>query len=349
MHTVKIASFALALMLFTSCAHFRANSSGVADQVDAWLDRNQYDKALETIAAMSDTHADFKYLTRSIPDIERARQKYIQSVLNNAKSYEPQQDWVNAQKVIDQGLSNLPKAPELKAQAQFYFEKRQERTSMDEAAILIARAQYIIDSRPYQESKLYNTDNRFFAQQEFNKFLNEALSISRELYVIGYQYWQNNQVVQARKALTLSIKTAPNELSSELLSEILTLEQTNRTVARKQQLKKITELLPELKSSFYERINFEDYLGAQKVLNEMNALNINETTELQSLLDKQTEKRVEILITSGNTLYNSGYLQEAILRWNEALLLAPDNKIALQQLDRAEKFLANLERWKETP
>jgi tetratricopeptide (TPR) repeat protein len=337
------------ILTMTGCTTLIAKQSDVSSQIDSWLVKHEYDKALATIAVMSADHPDYPYLSNAIPVIEKKRQKYIQSILAEARLYEPTQDWVSAKKVIKGGLQSLPDAPELVALLDFYNAKRSSRILKDESAILIARAHYLIQARPYQESKLYNAENRFFAQQHFNKFLEEARNVSRELYVIGQRYWQEEKMVQAREALTLSIRTAPNELSAELLTSILNTEQTQRSVARKEQKKQITEQLPELERSFYERINFGDFLGAQKVLNEMNAMEISSAKTLQVTLDEKKETRIQTLIASGNTLYNSGFLQEAISRWNQALELDPENQTILQQLERAKKFIGNLERWKNKP
>ncbi|MDX1343930.1 MAG: hypothetical protein R3227_16290 [Reinekea sp.] len=333
----------------TGCASMYARQADVKTQVDAWLDNQQFDRALDTIAAMSPEHPDYGYLNNSVPIIEQQRQQFIQTVLSDAQQYEATLDWVNAEQTIQDGLDITADAPELIAQLEFYQQKRHARLKMDEAAILIAQAYYIISAAPHQESKLYNADNRFFAQQQFNQFLEQARKVSRELYALGHQYWQAGKLVQAREALTLSIKTAENELSSELLATLLNAEREQRSLARSEQRRKISEQQPELEQSFYERLNFGDFIGAQKVLNEMTAIGIESTDALQENLNQRRVQRVNQLINSGNTLYNSGYLQEAINRWQQALILAPDNATVIQKLERAETFVNNLERWQDSP
>lgn len=346
--TSRLASL-LAACLLSGCATFYANQSDVADQIDLWLQQDEYDKALNTIRAMDMTHPDYVVLSNSVPIIERKRARFIQTSLANAKAFEPNQDWVAAGNIIDSALEKLPESPELIAQAEFYEDQRKSRFLMDDAAITIAKAQYIISARPHQESKLYNSNNRFFGQQRFNEFLNEAQRTSRELYVIGQRYWQDQKTTQAREALTLSVQTAPNELSATLLEEILSQEKEQRSVARIQQQKQVSELFPELEQSFRERLLYRDYVGAQKILNEMFAFEIPQAEGLQTELNLEKQARVQQLIASGNTLYNSGYLQEAVVRWEQGLTLDPENPTLIQQLERASKFLNNLERWKNRP
>lgn len=331
--------------LLAGCASFYAQQTNVAEQIENWVDQQEYDRALATIAVMSPDHPDYSSLTNSVGAIEQKRAEYIAETLAAAKSYEPQQDWVSARNTIGEALSNLPDSPELEAQFNFYNQNRISRLTKDESAVLIARARYLIDARPYQESMLYNANNRFFAQQQFNSFLQEARLVSRELYVLGQNYWQQDLRVQAKEALTLSTETAPNELSANLLATILETERERRLAARENQPVNIADQTADLERSFYERLNLNDYLGAQQVLNEMRAMEVEDTEQLQATLTEQKHLKAERLIYSGNQMYNSGYIEEAVSRWQQAQQLTPDDASIQQKLDRANVVLNNIERW----
>lgn len=338
---------ALLLVLTTGCTTtFYAKSENASSQIDSWIDEQKYDKALETIRMMTSEHADYEVLTDSIPLIEAERQKYIQQVIKEASGYEPTKDWVSAEKVIDAALKNLPEAPELISKKAFYEQQREDRIYKDKAVILLSQAEYLITSRPYQESALYNSKGKYFAEQAFNRYLQEAKQVSRELYAVGYNYWQEEKYTQAKQALTLSIETSPNELSSELLDQILAAEQSARTNARRVQTKQAQEQLPDLEQSFYDRLNSNDLTGAQKVLNEISAMDVTDIEPFETQLAEHRNLRIERLIKSGDTLYNSGYIGEAIIRWQQAQSLAPENQIIQQRIERAETFISNLERWK---
>lgn len=342
------APMALAFLLFFSqgCATLVAKSPDANLQIESWIKNHKYDKALETIAAMSADHGDYERLIRSVPSIKKQREQFIMTVIQQAKSFEPQQDWVNALSTINSGLAKLPQSPELRGLYDYYEEKRQARINNDEAAIVIAKAQYIIDSRPFQESKLYNADNAFSAQQEFNDYLDQALEVSRQLYAIGQRYWQQDKGLQASKALRLSIQTANNELSAELLAEIeqllgseLAAQNDNSSAAKADQIDPLV-------SEFYRHLRADNFVAAQITLNELRALNYNGSFTLQQRLQTRKNSRVEALINNGNRLYNSGHIQAAIEQWQLAQTLAPDNQAISQQLARAERFIGNLERWK---
>lgn len=336
-------------VMISGCANLYASRVNVTHKVDDLITNEQFDLALNTISAMSPNHKDFEQLRDAIPIIEQQRQLYIEKVLTHAAGYAKAQDWKKAELVIQAGVDNVPSSTALQEEKRNYYQQRQIRLAKDDASILVAQAYFILKARPYQESKLYNANNRFFATQEFNRFLGQANKVSQALYKIGANYHKEGKAVQAREALTLSVKIADNELSSLLLNEILSEEQEQRTVQRKQQQTQIKAQQPELESSFYERLNFGDFDGAQKLLNEMKAINIETVPSLQNKLDSHKQLLADQLIASGDTLYNSGFLAEAINRWEQALRLVPENSTLIQKLERANTFSGNLERWKEKP
>jgi tetratricopeptide (TPR) repeat protein len=340
------------LIVFTvlsGCTTFYANSDHASNQIDIWVSSNKYDKALDTIRAMSEDHPDYDTLTNAIVDIEKQRQQYIQGIIRKARRFEPNKDWVRAESLIDEGLKNLPDAPELLTQKMFYQQQRADRVYKDKTAILLARANYLITSRPYQESALYNSRGKYVAEQEFNSYLEESKQVSRELYAVGYSYWQQKKFTQAKQALTLSIETSPNTLSTELLDQLLAEESQQRASARHMQSKRAQEQLPELEKSFYERLKSNDLRGAQKVLNEIRAMDITDISSYEKQLKNQRTLRIQNLIKSGDTLYNAGYIGEAVIRWQQALIIDPQNQVVQQKIDRAETFLNNFERWKRQP
>lgn len=331
----------------SGCTTFYAQQNDVADQINQWLAGHEYDRVLTTIRAMSVDHPAYPSLIETVPAIEEQRQQFIYQVLADAKKYESTQDWVSAQALIRQGLSRLPEAPELLAQEDYYQQKREKRLAMDDAAILIAKARYIIHAHPFQESRLYNAEQSASAQQQFNRFLDEAQQVSRELYALGQRYWRNEQLTQAREALNLSIQTASNELSAELLAQIQELEKEQRSIARDRQQKAASEQLPQLTANFYEQLNAGDFRGAENLLREIESVHSNEGAALRETMLMMKQARIESLIASGDNLYNSGYVEQAANRWMEVLQLAPDNTEVASKLDRAEKFLGNLERWSD--
>lgn len=336
---------ALPGLLLAGCASFYTQQGNLTEQIDVWLEQHQYERALSTILALSADHPQYPELVQSIPAIKQQRQVFLTRVLADARQYEATQDWVSAENIIQQGLSRMPDAPELIEQASYYRSKRESRLEMNEAAILVAKARYIIDARPYQESLLYNAANNLAAQQQFDRFIAEAQQTSRELYALGQSYWRDKKLTQAKEAINLSIQTAPNELSHKLLTEILVEEQAQRELAENRQQRSASEQLPQLTADFYQQLNANDFDGARLLQREIAGVDPDQAKRLSDILESMLSARIAILTSAGDNLYNSGYVQQAAERWRKVMQLDPDNTAVAQKLERAETFLANLERW----
>ncbi|EAR08106.1 hypothetical protein [Reinekea blandensis] len=336
------------LLLLSGCTTFYTQQSNLTPQIDDWLDQQRYDRALETINALPADHPQYEQLIEQVPAIKARRQQFIAQVLKDAQSYEAVQDWVGAEAILDEGLTRLPDAPELLAQAEFYRQNRALRRERDQAAITLAKARYINLARPFQESKLYNSDDRLRARQEYNRFINEAQQVSRELYALGQKYYRADQLTQAREALTLSIETAPNELSEQLLTEIASLEKDREITNTARQRRTADEQIPELTASFYDQLNDDDYAGAERQLREISTIEPSAADKLRVILSDMKQARIEELTRNGENLYNSGYIEQAADRWRTALELDPNNQDILSKLERAETFLENLERWQSS-
>lgn len=346
---MKTHLIALATMLLnTGCATFYAQQSDLTPQIDDWLEQQRFDLALDTINAMSAEHPQYGSLIASVPAIKAERQQFILQVLNDAKPYEANQDWVRAEAIIKQGLERLPDAPELVSQAEYYDQNRALRLDRDQSAIIIAKAHYVIQARPFQESKLYNADDRLFARQEYNRFQSDAQQVSRELFALGQKYHRNDQLIQAKEALTLSIQTAPNDLSSSLLADIEAVEAERQSASSEQQKRNANEQIPELTSAFYAQISNDDFTAAERQVREISTIDADTAQKLQATLIEMKSARIVELIRSGETLYNAGNIRQAAERWRLASELDPENQDIARQLERAETFLENLERWQNS-
>lgn len=339
---------AAALLLISGCTTFYAQQSDLAPQIDQWLAEQRFDRALDTINAMSADHPQYSQLIETVPQIKARRQQFILRVLNDADRFAEKQDWVGAEAILKQGQLRLPDAPEFEAQAEYYRQNRALRLQRDKAAITIAKAQYIIRSRPFQESRLYNAEDPLFAKQEYHRFENDAQQVSRELFALGQQYQRDGQLIQAREALTLSIQTAPNDLSQRLLEDIEAQEAERDLANSARQKKTANEQIPELTSGFYEQLNRDDFSAAERQLREIATIDEQTARRLQPIFVEMKSARITELVRSGETLYNAGNITKAAEHWRLASQLDPENQEIAGKLERAETFLQNLERWQNS-
>ena len=148
--------------------------------------------------------------------------------------------------------------------------------------------------------------------------------------------------------MALSIQTAPNELSEQLLTDMASLEKDRDVTNTARQKRAADEQIPELTASFYDQLNSDDYAGAERQLREISTIEPSTAEKLRAILSDMKQARIEELTRNGETLYNSGYIKEAADRWRTALELDPNNQDIVSKLERAETFLENLERWQNS-
>lgn len=337
----------LALFILPSCASYYAQQTNLTPRIEQWQQQHQYDKAINVINFLSPEHPQFEALQNTLPLLEQRRTQYIRDSLAQADQAASNQDWVFAIAITNQALTNLPNAPELLSKREHYLQQQAIRNQRDRAAILVARANYFIAARPFQESLIYNAGRSFEARQQYEQFQSEAKNTSRELFALADIYWQQKLTSQAKSTLQLSLRTAPNPLSEELLITVLAYETEQRRVARRQQTQAATDQLPELLASFNNFIQNDELSAAQWILNELTELKAPESAQLSLKLQSLKHDRAEHLISRGNKLYNAGLLDEAIESWQEALTLTPNNKQLEQNIFRAQTFIGNIERWSD--
>jgi tetratricopeptide (TPR) repeat protein len=334
-----------AAVLLSGCVQFYAQQANVNDQIDTWVENHQYDRALGTIDAMSPEHQSYSELRQRSGIIEEKRADYIDEQLDLASSHEADADWAEAISVLNTALSNLPNAPELRAQREIYEERRLASIGRSETAILMARARFLLATRTSEEDLLKATPVNFFAQQRYRAYQQELKTSSRELYVVGKQDLYDNDSASAVQALSLSNRLSPNELSQELLSSIQQAQQSERQQARTVEAAVAEQQWPQLEVAFAQRLALNDLTGAKRLLQEMSELNRDRAEPFQQQLDTRIASEAAMLKERGGLLYSQGFLREALDVWEEALILTPEDTELQANAERARTFLTNLDRW----
>lgn len=343
-HRILLSVLLLTLLL-SGCTQFYARQSNVDLQIDTWVENHQYDRALDTIAALDPEHELYTELRQRTGVIEAKREQYIETTLEEAQQYEAEQEWAEAVKVLDKALFNLPQAPELQAQRREYEQRRRASIADSEEAILVARGRYLLAIRDSEENLLKANPDNFFAQQRYRQFQQDLKQISRELYVIGKQSLYENDTPTAIQALSLSNRLAPNDLSQELLTSIQQAARSERTAAREEQAAAAERQWPVLESSFRQALQLNDLIGARRLVVEMNEIDPDATEPFKERLQDRIDRESSALLERGRLLYGQGFLQEALDVWQEALKLKPGDPELQASAQRAETFLKNLDRW----
>ena len=95
-------------------------------------------------------------------------------------------------------------------------------------------------------------------------------------------------------------------------------------------------------------LNDNNYLQAKDISQQLQTWKKQDKKVAKALdsYQKSIDQESEKLTTKGQTLYTKGYIDQAIQSWKMALLLDPENSDIKERLQRAEKFKANIDKYK---
>lgn len=337
----------LATALLTRCASFYAQETDLEPRIVRWQEQHRYDKALNVIKRLPPEHPQYEVLNQRAERLNSERAEFIQQALNRAEDAASHQDWVFAIDILTHALKKTPHEDALLEQRAVYVEQQNVRRQRDRNAILLAKANYLIQARPFYESLLYHSQPDISANRAYEQYLLESQNASTALHQLAVDYWEQNLITQAKSALLLATRTAPNPESEALLTTVLSYEREQRRIARGQRTQVASEQWPELIDHFKRLVSNNDLMAAEWVLKELRELEAPNLDRLAQSLQTSKLEQSETLIKHGNTLYNAGLIEEALAHWQKALLLTPDNRQLEQNIRRAQSFLTNIERWSE--
>lgn len=335
------------LLMLSGCSSLLTRSGDLDSQVDGWLAEQRYDRALDALRAVPPDHPGFNALEARMAQIEAQRSDYIEQQLARAAEFEPEGDWPGAIAVLDAALDKLPDAPELTGQREAYEQRRLRSIQLSQRTIQMEYGRYLLATRPSEEQLLQASPDGFFAQQRYRSYQQELNQASRQLYSLGREALYENDSDTAVAALTLSNQLAPNDLSDDLLFNIRQAERDARQQQRDQEAAAAQRQWPQLEAEFEQSLRFNDLLGAQRLLSEMQDIDADASAALRQRLNRRIDAEASALLERGQLLYGQGLLQEALAVWQEALQLKPDDPELLTSIERTERFLENLKDWGE--
>ncbi len=331
----------------TGCTGYHAKKPNVESHIDALIERQRYDTALEIIAEIPPEHEKHDEMAQRIPLIKEKRENIISERLAEARALENEQDWAGAVAIIDNALKLFPSAPILTEMRNKYEALRLESIDQSNLDILLARGRYLADIRASEENLLLANPESLASRWRYRYYQQELKHVSQTLHDIGRQAVEENNMETAFEALTLSTRLHPDEKCQSLLAEIHRAERMKRTMARNREKADAENQWPELETGFNAAMRADDLISARHLVMEMNDMDPEKAKGCRDRLEKRIDRRTEVLQARGRFLYEQGFIKEALDVWQEALRLKPDNPELIQNIHRAATFLENLNRWKQ--
>ncbi|MBS3756998.1 MAG: hypothetical protein KGY56_14985 [Desulfobacterales bacterium] len=341
----------IALVLLAAsagCASFYAQMPNVEQRIEAWVHAHKYQKALDTIKALDPEHDAYDELAARVDAIRGKRRNYIRNIQEKAGGLMDRQQWGQAEALLEGALENLPQAPALKAQREVCEKRRRESIRQNERNILLARGRYLLTIRTWEKKLMEGGAGGYSAKKRYRAYQQEVDETAGQLYKIGRRAYEKENFSIAREAMRISNRLCPDsEETGELLSRIRRKMQAELAEARSQKAAEAEKQWPMLNAEFRRALADRDLAAARRIVGEMARINPEKAGEYNAKLEQHIEQEVRELIDRGQMLYGKGYIREAMHIWQAALKLKPEDPEIQKNINRAETFLENMDRWGE--
>lgn len=362
----------MALTHITGCASLPASGSDANEQIDHWLGRQEYGKALATLAAAREADPP------SIGNPEKAQEKidahiasYERHAIAEAYRAAAVGDWGTAFDTYRDALSRLPDSTPLRQGEQEVARRHAEHLERLELDRLIAQGELTL--KDLELSRLAEARNppNWLTQYSLHRRLARANALALALAERGRRALEHNDLTSARRVLPLAsslsdameIAALNARLQDRLRDEASRAlrerervaeaerapqnvpaerqEKTQRPGIDRQQQEKTALLMADFKRACHER----DFLEAQRLRSKLEKQRVDdpEFEVLGKELASEVATHVRHLTKIGVIHYRRQQYDEALKVWKRAQALDPRNEQLTTRIKRVKRVIGNLQ------
>ena len=346
-------TWALFMALLSGCANFSVDNFSLRpikpdERVKLWLDEHKYDHAIQYLDKIRPQSPNAE-LKAQLPAIQEQRQHYVLQTLALSDQQLAQALWADATHTVQDALKNLPDDPDLQGQMAIVEAERDQYIVDQEERILLAKGQYLLAKSPQMDAIINAHPDSFLRQQKYRDFQRDVRSVAKQLFLLGQSGIDSRnpeRQAMASEALTVSHLLAPTPLSQELISRIEEERRQREKAKLEKEQAEYDRKLGLWQKSFDQALAADDLILARQALDSLRVLNpsLGILKDYQKALNSRAEEKVSSGIERGRILYSQGFIQEALNVWLDTQRVAPDNAILTDHIDRARKFLSNLDK-----
>lgn len=328
----------LPCLLLAACLHQPPDQP--APTVEQLLAQHRYVAALQVLDATALTAPD--YVERREALLAEARE-YEATLLNELAELMQQQQFIEAERRLNDARTELPPSPELDRftdDLQTAAELFRQRTLDD---IVQLRGTILLKEQPLyralEKAAVDPAQTELIARQRADTEYFAAHAAQ-----LGARALAQNDFARAAQYLGLANQLTPSE---ELAQQLKRAEQALTSTRQKRQTARSSEReqhYRELNAGILQNMQQSEYVAARGQLEQLKALGIHsvEVAALQTRLDKAIAEFVAREVDMGNRLYSDGHLEEALQRWRRAAELAPSPQL-IERIEKAQRFIDRLE------
>lgn len=361
----------------TGCASLNTPTGTAKEQIDYWLDRQEYGKALALVTDLR------KSPPPAISNLQETQEKinvqiarYEQEVIAKAESAAATKDWGTAFDLYREALSRVPDSKLLQQGEQKLIRCHAEHLERLELERLIAKGEWTLKDLETNKVAEANKSGSWLGRYLLRRKIANANELGLELAEHGKQSLERKDLPLAKRilplALNLSNTTETRALNTQL-QEALKLEARKEEEARilneQQQIaeKQLAEQRRRAEQQTKEersRVNGKEQKDAKRLMAEFRkacqekhiveaqqlmlqlkkqGVDTQEFEQLSKQLASDVATQVNELIKIGATRYSHRQYHEALNVWKEAQVLDPENEQLAARIKRVTRVMENLQ------
>jgi len=368
------------------CASLNTSTGTAKEQIDFWLDRQEYGKALAVVADSKDSPSPaMSNLRETQEKIHAHIASYEQQVIAKAEKAAATNDWGTAFEVYRDALSRVPDSTPLQQAEQKLIQRHAEHLQSLELERLIAKGEWTL--KDLETSKVAEADKSgsWLGRFLLNRKIANAHDLGLELAEYGKSALERKDLPLAKRLLSLALNLSntteiralnaqwqealrpearteedariPNE-PPRIVEQIVPAPRTRveqqakeeRPRANGQEQKDTKRLMDEFKKACQEK-NFPE---AQQLMLQLKKQGVDtqEFQQLRKQLASDAATHVKHLIKIGVVHYRQQQYDEALHVWRQAQVLDPANEqlaARIKRVTRVTEKLQNLRTKSGTP
>lgn len=341
----------ISLFLLNGCAvvdHINGINDPIA-QVDDYLARQEFSKALALIETAPQGSPEARQLTKKLSTIARDIKIFEQQTIRRALKQELEKDWPGAKHSYAEALAKLNDSQLLKAQQAAMLARFQTQTTILDYEKLIVAGEELKQRIPLERRLHENDPGDITVQWTYTRTRNKARQVGLELLLAGEDMLKQHNLAMAQRLLPLAAELFPDPRTTSALNRLTNILKKKDIKQQKSQLKKDTRLDRIAIEAFHDAIAQGDLKEARHHLASLTTATRDTASvqRMQERLDLAIAKWVAEQENQGDTFYRAGEYEQAQQVWQEILQLLPTHQGVLRKSERTANIIEKLKALKE--
>jgi len=320
---------ALAAQL-AGCTLYHAIRPDVAQQVDMWLQEDEYGEALQTIAALRPSHPDYTPLQARVPEIEGQAKAFEDATIHEGRALIKENRWQEALAHYDRGLEKLAGSERLSKARADCLARRDRYVQRLRTQGLLYRGEWLVREAPLQEKISKANPGDAQARRDLELVTREVDETARGLLLCGERALARGVPNLAVNCLALAQRLKPSATMESALEQAKQRQGERNQALRRQAQRKLDQeqalKVQDLLSAYDTAFSEGDLLQAREVLAALQATQPrNDTVEvLEAEFRAAVAERVDQGMEESRRLYSQGKIQQALDNWSALSRLDPE-------------------------